>query len=148
MDKPIISYHVLQQDSSYTKQSSFYAGTYTGRMPLEVSIRIWNNYKGVEDVEDLYDFSIVAHFLTKEDNALLPYVKMSVTNDIEIPIIVENDAAVGRFVDPVVLRGGANTGSDEYTNNYINVTITFDTGADVYLKDHDLKSLIIEIVEL
>ena len=59
MEKPIITYHVLNIDDTFTKQSSVYAGTYTGDTPLEVKLRIWNNYKGVEDVEDLQNFNLV-----------------------------------------------------------------------------------------
>lgn len=148
MDKPKITYHVLRTDNTYTKQSSVYAGTYTGDEALSVTFRIWNNYRGTEDVEDLGNFNIIARFLTEEDNALLPYISMAITDNIEIPCIVENNACVGTFVDPVILSGKANTGSSEYTQNYIPITVSFKAAAGAYLKDHDLKSLIIEIVEL
>lgn len=147
MEKPIISYHVLDTDV-YVRQNSVYAGTYTGDDALTVNLRIWNNYRGIEDVEDLENFNLVAHFLTEEDNALLPYITLAVTDEIEIPAIVENKALVGTFVDPIILSGRANTGSDEYTSNYINITVSFKAGANAYLKDHDLKSLVLEIVEL
>ena len=148
MDKPIISYHVLDVDDTYMQQSSVYAGTYTGDEALTVSLRIWNNYQGTVDVEDLQNFNLVLRFLTEEDNALLKYISLAVTNKIDIPCIIENNALVGSFVDPVVLSGQANTGSDEYVNNYINITVSFNAGAGAYLKDHDLKSLILDIVEL
>ena len=148
MEKPIITYHILNEDDTYTKQNSVYAGTYTGDKELSVTLRIWNNFRGIEDVEDLNNFNLVCHFLTEEDNALLKYISLSVTNTIEIPCIIENNAIVGSFVDPVILSGQANTGSDEYVNNYIDITITFNSGANVYLKDHDLKSLVVDVVEL
>ena len=147
MGKPIISYHVLNTDDTYTKQSSVYAGTYTGNDAIAVNLRIWNNFRGTEDVEDLENFNIVVHFLTEEDNVLLKYISLAVTDEIEIPVILENDALVGTFVDPVILSGRANTGSDEYTSNYVNITVSFNAGANAYLKDHDLKSLVLEIVE-
>ena len=148
MDNPKISYHVLNTDNTYTKQNSIYAGSYTGDEALSITFRIWNNYKGTEDIKDLENFNIVARFLTEEDNALLPYISMEITDDIEIPCIVEQNACIGTFVDPVVLSGSANTGSDEYIHNYIPITVTFNPTNGTYLKDHDLKSLIIEIVEL
>ena len=148
MEKPIITYHILNEDDTYTKQNSVYAGTYTGDEELSVTLRIWNNFRGIEDVEDLNNFNLVCHFLTEEDNALLKYISLSVTNTIEIPCIIENNAIVGSFVDPVILSGQANTGSDEYVNNYIDITITFNPGENIYLKDHDLKSLVMYVVEL
>jgi hypothetical protein len=151
MNKPSISYHVLNIDNTYTKQKSVYAGTYTGDESLTVSLRIWNNFRGIEDVEDLQNFNIVLRFLTEEDNALLKYFKVitetNTSQDIIDPVL-EKDTAVFRFPTTVVLSGQANTGSDEYVSNYINITILFDPGANSYLKDHDLKSLIVEIVEL
>jgi len=146
MDKPKITYHVLNTDI-YSKQDSVYAGTYTGDKALNINLRIWNNFRGTEAVEDLEDFSLVLHFLTEEDNALLQYISLSITDEIEIPCIIEENTVVGTFVDPVALSGQANTGSDTYTGNYINITVSFNAGAGAYLKDHDLKSLVLEIVE-
>lgn len=148
MDQPKITYHLLNADDTYTKQSSVYAGTYTGNEAIEVNLRIWNNYRGTEDIEDLENFSIVVRFLTEEDNALLRYISLSITDEIEIPSIIENNALIGTFIDPVTLSGKANTGSEEYTQNYIPITVTFNPAPGAYLKDHDLKSLVIEIVEL
>ena len=164
MDQPKITYHLLNADDTYTKQSSVYAGTYTGNEAIEINLQIWNNYRGTEDIEDLENFSIVARFLTEEDNALLRYISLSITDEIEIPSIIENNALIkllkfygkkiennaliGTFIDPVTLSGQANTGSEEYTQNYIPITVTFNPAPGAYLKDHDLKSLVIEIVEL
>lgn len=148
MEKPIITYHILNEDDTYTRQDSVYAGTYTGDENLSVTLRIWNNFRGTEDVEDLNNFNLVCHFLTEEDNALLKYISLSVTDIIEIPCIIENNTLIGSFVDPVILSGRANTGSEEYTSNYISITISFNPGANTYLKDHDLKSLVLDIVEL
>jgi len=148
MDKPQISYFVLTSDNLYARLQTVYAGSYTGDGPLSVNLRIWNNYQGTEDVEDLKNFNLVIRFLTEEDNALLPYVTVAVTDSMELPSIVEKNAAVFHFVDPISLSGEANTGSDEYYNNYVDITVTFDTGDDVYLKDHDLKSMVLEIAEI
>lgn len=148
MEKPIISYHVLNTDDTYSKQDSVYAGTYTGDEELAVTFRIWNNFCGTEDVEDLNNFNLVCRFLTEEDNALLKYISLSVTDKIEIPCIIENNALIGTFVDPVILSGQANIGSDENIDNYISITISFNPDANAYLKDHDLKSLVMDVVEL
>ena len=148
MDAPKITYHILESIDTYVQQNNAYIGTYTGNEALTVNFRIWNNFRGTEDVEDLQNFNLVLRFLTEEDNALLKYISLAVTDEIDIPCIIENNALVGSFVDPVILSGQANTGSDEYVNNYINITVSFNAGAGAYLKDHDLKSLILDIVEL
>ena len=145
MDKPIITYHVLKDDI-FTKQSSYYAGTYTGDNEIVVRVRIWNNYRGTTAVEDLSDFNLSLHFLTKEDNALLPYIKIETTNG-ELNHIEEEDAWIWMFDKPPVLKGSANTGSEENKSNYTSIVIRFKPGRGVYLKDHDLKSLVLEIVE-
>ena len=148
MDKPQISYFVLTSDEMYERLQTVYAGSYTGDEPLSVNFRIWNNYQGTEDVEDLENFNLVIRFLTEEDNALLQYVTVAITDSEELPSILERDAAIFHFMDPVSLSGEANTGSDEYFNNYVDITVTFDTGGEVYLKDHDLKSMVLEIAEI
>ena len=149
MDKPKISYFVQADTGLYTKQNSAYIGTYTGTETLSVNLRIWNNYRGTEDVEYLENFNLILYFLTEEDNALLKYITLTeTTRDREIPVTLEEDTLVGRFLDPVILSGKANTGSVEYTNNYIDITVSFKTGAEAYLKDHDLKSLVLDIVEI
>lgn len=148
MERPIITYHVLDSSDTYVKQNSVYAGTYTGDDILRVKLRIWNNYKGTEAVQDLENFNLMLHFLTEEDNALLPYIELSITDKTTLLPIIENKALIGTFPDPVKLSGGANTGSEEYIKNYINITVAFKAGADAYLKDYDLKSLVLEIVEI
>ena len=147
MDNPKITYHVLNTDNIYTKQDSVYAGTYTGDEPLEVTLRIWNNFCGTEDIQDLENFNLVLKFLTEEDNALLKHIKIIADNDILDPIL-EDNAAIFTFTESHILRGYANTGSDQYNSNYINVVVLFDPGVNAYLKDHDLKSLVLDVVEL
>ena len=147
MDKPKITYHILDSTDSYIQKYNTYMGTYTGDEPLTVNFRIWNNFRGTTDVADLGNFNLVVRFLAAEDNMLLQYISLSVTNDIEIPCVVEDNALVGTFFQPVTLSGQANTGADEYTANYINITVTFDAPG-IYLKDHDLKSMVLDIAEI
>ena len=151
MDNPKITYHVLNSDDTYTKQNSVYAGTYTGDEAVEVKLRIWNNFRGTEDIEDLDNFNLVLKFLTEEDNALLKYIDVDYKKGDEewrTTPILENNALVCPFVEPVTLYGYANTGSDTYNSNYVDITVSFNPGAGAYLKDHDLKSLVLDVVEL
>ena len=65
MDNPKITYQVLNKiDDVFYEQNETYAGTYNGRDPLSVTIRIWNNFGGTEDVEDLTNFNLTLRFLT------------------------------------------------------------------------------------
>jgi hypothetical protein len=150
MDDSKITYYIKDSENQYIRQHSTYAGTYTGDKPLEVDIRIWNNYCGIEDVADFNNFNIVLSFLTVEDNALLPYITVILSgrrNEVLSPII-ENQTAVFSSSEPLILKGTANTGSDNDLDNYIDVTISFQMAPDAYLKDHDLKSLVMDVVEL
>jgi len=148
MNKPNIIYQVLKTNDVYVQQDSMYVGTYTGDNPITVDLRIWNNYKGEEDIEDLKNFNIVVHFLTKEDNALLPYLTAEITGKELLSPIIEQDAVVFSFSEPQTLKGLANTGSIEDIQNYIDITLSFSVPEEVYLKDRDLKSLVLEIVEI
>lgn len=150
MQKPIISYHVLDVDNKYVKRDSVYAGTYNGDDNIYVHVRIWNNFQGTEDVDTLYNFNLSLRFLTEEDNALLKYTTLSYIVDdseMEIPGTIEQNALVGVFPENVSLSGHANTGSSQNKDNYVDILITFNAPYDAYLKDHDLKSMILEIVE-
>lgn len=148
MDKPKITYHILDTADTYIKKNNTYIGTYTGDEPLTVSFRIWNNFRGTEAVEDLENFTLVLRFLTEEDSALLPYLSAIVGDEIIDDPIIENKAVIIQLAKPRILSGRANTGSDEYVDCYLPVTISFDPGTDIYLKDHDLKSLVLDISEL
>lgn len=148
MQKPIVSYHVLDVNNEYVKRDSVYAGTYTGDDNIYVHLRIWNNFQGTEDVDTLHNFNLVLRFLTEEDNALLKYITLSDdTHNMEIPTKVEQSALIGTFFEDVSLSGQANTGSNQYKDNYVDILVTFSAPYDAYLKDHDLKSLVLEIVE-
>ena len=148
MDSPKITYQVFSKiDEVFYEQNETYAGTYNGKDPLSVKIRIWNNFAGTEDVEDLSSFNIVLKFLTLEDSVLLQYIKAYDTEDIEFNSILESESLVINFPD-TVLSGQANTGSEEYNSNYIDIKIVLDIEENTFIKDHDFKSLILDIVTI
>ena len=79
---------------------------------------------------------------------LLPYISLTINTTKEtVSPIIENNTVVFSPIDALQLSGKANTGSDEYTSNYIDITVSFKADAGAYLKDHDLKSLVLDIVE-
>lgn len=148
MDNPKITYQVLNKiDDVFYEQNETYAGTYNGRDPLSVTIRIWNNFGGTEDVEDLTNFNLTLRFLTVEDSVLLQYVKFMTIDDTEIPSILESETLIGNF-SSFVLSGQANTGSEEYSTNYIDFKVVLNVPENTYIKDYDLKSMVLDIVTI
>ena len=146
MDNPKITYQVLNKiDDVFYEQNETYAGTYNGRDQLSVTIRIWNNFGGTEDVEDLTNFNLTLRFLTVEDSVLLQYVKFMTIDDTEIPSILESETLIGNF-SSFVLSGQANTGSEEYSTNYIDFKVVLNVPENTYIKDYDLKSMVLDIV--
>ena len=148
MDNPKITYQVLNKiDDVFYEQNETYAGTYNGRDPLSVTIRIWNNFGGTEDVEDLTNFNLTLRFLTVEDSVLLQYVKFMTIDDTEISSILESETLIGNF-SSFVLSGQANTGSEEYSTNYIDFKVVLNVPENTYIKDYDLKSMVLDIVTI
>ena len=148
MDNPKITYQVLNKiDDVFYEQNETYAGTYNGRDPLSVTIRIWNNFGGTEEVEDLTNFNLALRFLTVEDSVLLQYVKFMTIDDTEIPSILESETLIGNF-SSFILSGQANTGSEEYSTNYIDFKVVLDVPENTYIKDYDLKSMVLDIVTI
>ena len=148
MDNPKITYQVLNKiDDVFYEQNETYAGTYNGRDPLSVTIRIWNNFGGTEDVEDLTNFNLTLRFLTVEDSVLLQYVKFKTIDDIEIPSILESETLIGNF-SSFTLSGQVNTGSEEDSTNYIDFKVVLDVPENTYIKDYDLKSIVLDIVTI
>lgn len=148
MDNPKITYQVLNKiDDVFYEQNETYAGTYNGKDPLSVTIRIWNNFGGAEDVEDLTNFNLTLRFLTVEDSVLLQYVKFMTIDDIEIPSILESETLIGNF-SSFTLSGQANIGSEECSTNYIDFKVVLNVPENTYIKDYDLKSMVLDIVTI
>lgn len=148
MDNAKITYFIKDLNKNYIQAEQAYVGTYTGEKALSFDLRIWNNYKGIDNVKDLNNFNIVLSFSCKEDSALLPYIKMAIANKTEIPVSIIGESAVGTFLEKVILSGTANDGADTNSDNFIDITISFNAEDSSVLKDHDLKSMYIELVEL
>ena len=148
MSEPIITYSAkLTKYNNYRDIDELFAGTYTNYNPISVDLRIWNNKFGTEDVDDLENFVVNLYFDKYEDNSLLQFLTVSYNDIEEVPINVANNIATATFLNNVVIKGTANSGSDENTDNYINLKIQFkiDDPA-INLKNNDFKSLFIEVV--
>lgn len=148
MEKPIISYSAKIHDyKEYNDVEEIYGGTYTSKTPIQVDVRIWNNKYGLYDVEDLEDFVINFYFANYEDAALLQFLNVTYDNTTELSLEIIDGVATGVFIDNYVLSGKSNNGLDSDTENYVDLLIEFSADDSVHLKNLDIKSLYIEIVE-
>ena len=68
-------------------------------------------------------------------------------DDTEIPSILESETLIGNF-SSFVLSGQANTGSEEYSTNYIDFKVVLNVPENTYIKDYDLKSMVLDIVTI
>lgn len=149
MEKPMITYSVKMLDENmYTDTSEYYAGTYIKSKPLKLLIRIWNNKYGIEEVEPLKDFAINFYFGSFEDAPLIQFVSVKYDTNKDANIEIVDNIAVCTFWESKVLSGAVNNGKDSDRENYIDLAVEFDTsGSDITLKNLDLKSLYMEIVQ-
>lgn len=149
MDKPVLTWYTkMGSDKSYSDASTgLYAGTYTGEKPVSINIQLWNNRWGEEDVEDLKDFSIKFSFKDTEDSSLLGFCSV-IVNDTDIRELKKTGRhGILSFGEDYYLSGKANDGSSKNSReNFLQMLFTFSTNGEL-LKEADLKTLYLEIVE-
>jgi len=148
MEKPQITWCAkLRKQETFENGERFYAGTYVDSEPLLVDIQLWNNRYGLTDVESLKDFDIELYFDNVEDEALLDYCSIAITNKEQISLKRIGSRGIVQFPEPQVISGAKNNGDPaEAYNNYIGLTLSF-AAAGKCLKENDLKSLNFEIVQ-
>lgn len=138
----------IKNDNTFYPEEDYFAGTYSSRTPLSITIQLWNNRYGTEDVDDLSDFALKASFEHLEDKSLLQYVKLS-SGTVELDSTVLDDHIIFTMPSGTVLKGTANNGlTSENATNYMEMTFSFEVPEETNLKENDLKSLYFEIVSL
>ena len=149
MEKPMITYSVKAVDEKlYNDTSEYYAGTYTKNKPLQFLIRIWNNKYGIEEVEPLKDFAIKFYFGSFEDAPLIQFINVKYDTNKDTNIEIVDNIAVCTFWEPKILSGSVNNGKDSDKDNYMDLAVEFDaSGSEIALKNLDMKSLYMEIVQ-
>lgn len=146
MDEPKISWYIKNINNDYTETDTVYAGSYTQENPLTVDFRIWNNRYGKKDISSVGNLKLNIYFSDYEDSAILPYITVS-TNKSQANMTISNNVATASFLDTIKLDGKANDGTDKNNpENYIDLELKIDVPKDVSLKMHDLKNLIIEVL--
>lgn len=146
---PILTWHVkLPSETEYAPTSEKYLGTASSVKELEVSLRLWNNRYGTEDVSDLKSFAVRLSFSCVEDSALLKYCSLKL-NSVPLDGQLVGGHMIYALPNGVWLSGKANNGiSADNTANYKDFILSFNTPGDIQLKENDLKNLYVEVVSI
>lgn len=146
MDEPILSWYIKNINDDYEQTDTVYAGSYTQQSPLIVDFRIWNNRYGKKDVTTIKNLKLNIYFSDYEDSAILQYITVN-TNNSQANMTISNNIATASFLDNLTLDGKANDGTDKNNpENYADLELKIDVPNDVSLKMHDLKNLMVEVV--
>lgn len=148
MEAPKIEwYSKTGSDEKFAQDNDIYAGTYTKGHPISVDMQLWNNRWGTEDVEALEDFYINMYFKDKEDASLFEYCTVVLNSGEILGMERTKDKMTLVFPKAVTISGQKNDGTSKNNpNNFISLQFIFKAD-DVELKEHDLKSLFLEIVK-
>lgn len=147
MQKPILTWYVkLPTELEHTATNEKYLGTASSLHSIEVSLRLWNNRYGKEDVADLKSFAIRLSFSSLEDSALLKFCALKMNN---VPL--EGQIVGGRLIfsiaSGVQLSGKANNGlTADNGANFKDFVLTITIPKDAQLKENDLKNLFAEVI--
>ena len=122
MAKPKITWQVYEDDyreymsiKNYTDE-----GSYTSGEQVTKKIRVWNNYSGTTDVDDIVDCKLILAFKNYEDNFLLHLINVKVDAFDWARPAIDTDKGV---IDLKDLSGLANNGSSANSSNYCDIEI-------------------------
>ena len=148
MESPKIEwYSKTGSDEKFAQDNDIYAGTYTKGHPISVDMQLWNNRWGTEDVEPLEDFYINMYFKDKEDVSLFEFCTVVFNGGDILGMERTEDKMTLVFPKAVTISGKKNDGtSKNSSNNFISLQFIFQAG-EAELKEHDLKSLYLEIIK-
>ena len=120
MEKPRISWQVLEetytdeweyvQYKKYIESESCIPGE-----TIEKTIQVWNNYLGLDDVQDAIEVKLILVFKNYEDNFLLNLINIEIEELATSTFEIDVDRGV---IDLGNLSGIANSGSQSNNSNY------------------------------
>lgn len=120
MAGPKITWQVYEDDyneyipaRNYTEE-----GSYTNGQSIVRRLRVWNNYAGVKDVDDMNNCNLILSFKNFEDNFLLYLIAVRVNQGEYVTPIIDTDKGVVKLGD---LSGLANDGSTANSSNYFDI---------------------------
>lgn len=120
---PIISWYVLEDDN-YMREDEYYLGSYSPDSEIKVNVQVWNNRYGQQNSEDISNARLVVYFDSAEDNAILKYCSIAISNASYIPINTTFNKGVAEIG---MLLGTSNNGIDNVDNNenFKNISLLF-----------------------
>ncbi len=120
MAKPKITWQVFEDDyneyipvRNYTEE-----GSYTSGQSIIKRVRVWNNYAGVQDVDDMNNCNLILAFKNFEDNFLLYLISVRINEGEYVSPIIDTDKGVVQLGN---LSGLANDGSSANSSNYFDI---------------------------
>lgn len=121
--------------------NSHFLGSYLNTSTFKVTIELWNNRFGVEQVQDITDGKLVIEFRDFEDSALLQHLQVKCDNQFFSKL--EVDGTRGYLKLPKSLKGTPNNGSASCYENFVTIELTF--AKDMPVKS-DLKQLVFDVI--
>ena len=126
MNSPRISWQILEniindeyeyiQYKTYTEEGSFIPGDIISK-----TIQIWNNYQGLEDVQDANNCKLVMAFKAFEDSFLLNLMTVQIDNNDTVELEIDVDRGI---IELGTLSGLANNGTASNNTNYRTIHFT------------------------
>ena len=91
MNEPALSWYVVGTDSVEEIDKEYYAGAYSpSNTEFTMTLQVWNNKWGTEDVADIDSPKLVIMFDTIEDATLLNYCKVRIDGGSYEPLTIQN----------------------------------------------------------
>ena len=125
MKAPRITWQVLEEIGqneyeygiykNYNEEDSLIPGR-----TLKKTIRVWNNYLGTEDIQDVNNAILVLGFKTYEDNFLLNLIKVSIDGSELKELDIDMNGGTVFFGN---LSGETNNGKEANHTNYKTIDI-------------------------
>ena len=125
MKNPRITWQVLDEIDydefeyntykNYTEEDSLIPGRI-----LKKTIRVWNNYLGTEDIQDVKNATLVLGFKTYEDNFLLNLIQVSIDGSELKELDIDMNGGTIFFGN---LSGETNNGREANHTNYKTIDI-------------------------
>ena len=138
----------VKKDNTYEQLDEIYAGSYTDKKPISVTMQLWNNRWGTSDAEPLTDFYMLMSFKNKEDSVLLDYCNVTM-GETTLTKTRSGDKVILGIPTGTKISGTKNNGKESNPKNsdhFINLKFTFDAFGQ-NLKENDLKELYLEIIK-
>lgn len=145
MNNPIISWFVLEEvnENDYVYIPKKKHEEDESLMPgntMKLSIQIWNNRGGQENVKDANNAKLVAYFKNYEDNFYLKLLQVKVSDEEYKNLSIDLDRG---YLDLGNISGKANNGSEMNYDNYLNLELKL--GPMPSNMRSEIKDLILDI---